>query len=77
MLKCRDISELATDYQEGALAPGRRVAMRFHLMFCRMCRAYLDQLDKTRRLLAGQALDPPPPELEERLLAARRPSPGE
>lgn len=77
MLKCRDISELATDYAEGALPPGRRFAMRFHLAFCRMCRAYMDQLEKTRRLLAGQALAGPPPEVEDRLVATLRTTSGD
>jgi anti-sigma factor RsiW len=77
VLKCRDVSELATDYAEGALPPGRRFAVRFHLAFCRMCRAYLDQLEKTRRLLAGQALAAPPPEVEDRLLSSLRPAQGD
>jgi anti-sigma factor RsiW len=77
VLKCHDISELATDYAEGVLPPGRRFAMRFHLAFCRMCRAYIDQLEKTRRLLAGQALEGPPAEVEDRLVATLRPTPGD
>jgi anti-sigma factor RsiW len=77
MLKCRDISELATDYAEGALPLGRRLAVRFHLAFCRMCRAYIDQFEKTRRLLAGQALAAPPPEVENRLLSSLRPAHGD
>jgi anti-sigma factor RsiW len=76
VLKCRDVSELATDYMEGALPAHRRLAVRLHLMLCAMCRNYLDQLHKTRRLLADRPMPPPPPEVEERLLAAR-PRPGE
>ena len=72
MLKCRDISELATDFSEGALPPGRRLAMRFHLFICRMCRDYLDQLAKTRVLMSQRALAAPSAEAEERLLAGLR-----
>lgn len=70
MLKCRDVSELATDYMEDALSPRRRLAMRFHLMICSMCRAYMDQLSKTRQLLGRGRLPPPEPEREAALLAA-------
>ena len=57
VLKCRDIADLSTDYTEGTLPPGRRIAVGFHLLLCRMCRTYLDQLAKTRHLLAGRPLD--------------------
>ncbi len=57
VLKCRDIADLSTEYTEGTLPPGRRIAFGFHLLLCRMCRTYLDQLAKTRRLLAGRPLD--------------------
>jgi len=59
LLKCRDVSELVTDYTEGTLPPGRRLAVRLHLMFCSMCRNYLDQMNKTRALLTGRPLSPP------------------
>ena len=59
VLKCRDITELATDYTEGALPLRRRLAFGLHLAMCSMCRAYMDQLAKARRLLAGRGLDTP------------------
>jgi hypothetical protein len=68
VLKCRDVSELATDYMEAALPPRLWLGVRWHLVLCRMCRTYLDQLRKARRLLAGRALPPPPPPVEQRLL---------
>jgi hypothetical protein len=70
VLTCRDVSELATDYVEDALTPRQRLAMRVHLFLCRMCRTYLDQLAKTRRLLAGRAMSGPSAELEGQILAA-------
>jgi len=77
MLKCRDFSELASDYMEGDLAPRAWLAVRWHLMLCGMCRNYLDQLRKTTRLLHGGTLPPPDAAAEARLLAAvpRPPSP--
>jgi hypothetical protein len=70
VLTCRDVSELATDYVEGAMQPRERLAMRVHLFLCRMCRNYLDQLAKTRRLLVGRVMDGPSAELESQILAA-------
>ncbi len=74
VLKCRDVSELATEYDEGALGRRRTLAVRMHLLICRSCRNFLDQMSKTRGLLRSRPLDPPPPEVEARILD-RRPSP--
>jgi predicted anti-sigma-YlaC factor YlaD len=49
--------------------------VRLHLAMCSMCRAYYDQLAKTRRFLRGRGLDAPDPHIEARLLASR-PPPG-
>jgi hypothetical protein len=70
MLSCRDATELATDYIEKTLPPRSWLAMKFHLLICSMCRAYLDQLRKTTRLLGRGSLPPPPPEVEAELVAA-------
>ncbi len=72
MLTCRDVTDHATDFLDGALPLRMSMAVRLHLSICRMCRAYLDQLRKTAALLRGQGLSPPSPEIEARLLAARR-----
>lgn len=72
VLSCRDVSELATDYEEGVLTSREQLSMRVHLFLCRMCRTYLDQLRKTRGLLAGRGIDGPTPELEDKILAALR-----
>ncbi len=71
MLKCRDVSELATDYMERALPVRPWLGVRFHLLLCGMCRAYIDQLRKTAALLHGRAMPPPPPEVEANLASAR------
>lgn len=71
MLKCRDVSEMETDYAEGALPAGRKMALRLHLLLCGMCRAYFDQMAKTRRFLGGRPLAAPPAEVEDRILAGR------
>ncbi len=51
MLSCRELSETATDCLEGKLALRQRVAVKMHLLMCKHCRAYVDQLAKTVALL--------------------------
>jgi hypothetical protein len=75
VLKCREMTELSTDYLEGALPWPAWLAARWHLLLCRACRAYYDQLDKTIRLLRGQELPGPSSRVEADLVAAR-PAPG-
>ncbi len=79
MLKCNAVTELVTDYAEGALPFGTRLGVRFHLILCAMCRNYVDQVEKTRRLLRGRAMQPPHAEMEDRILAtlAGRDQPAE
>jgi anti-sigma factor RsiW len=69
MLRCRDVTERASDLLDGSLPLRARLALRFHLAICSMCRTYLDQLRKTRALLARGRLDPPDRETEEALIA--------
>jgi predicted anti-sigma-YlaC factor YlaD len=70
VFKCRDVPELATDYVEGALNRRTRLAMRLHLLICRMCRAYMGQLARTQRLLGRQTMPPPAHDVEEKLVSA-------
>jgi predicted anti-sigma-YlaC factor YlaD len=65
------VSELATDYMEDALNWRGRISVRWHLRLCGMCRAHLDQLAKTQRLLGRGVLAAPAADVEERLAAAR------
>lgn len=62
MLTCRELTEQATDYLEGDLPLTRRVAVRTHLMLCRMCRNHLGQLRRTVALLGETKLPAPPEE---------------
>jgi predicted anti-sigma-YlaC factor YlaD len=70
VLKCVEAAELATDYMERELPLRAWLAMRLHLALCGMCRAYLDQLRKTKRLLGVVSPPAAPPEVETRLIAA-------
>lgn len=57
MLTCKELSEKATDYLESALSPAQLAGVKLHLLMCKHCRAYVDQLAKTVTLLkeAGES----------------------
>ena len=69
MVMCRDVSAMATDYMEGALGWRKRLAIRLHLAVCDGCRASMQQLRRTIRLVGELPAQPPPPETEARVLA--------
>ncbi len=74
MLSCREITELATAYAEGALSFADRWRFRVHLAMCGTCRRYVKQLELTKAVL-GRVPQPPPepsPETREALLKAFR-----
>jgi len=59
---CREMSELVTDYLDGAVPRRARVGIWLHLFQCEACRRYFDQVRRTVRLLASG----PPASLEPR-----------
>jgi anti-sigma factor RsiW len=71
-MTCRELVELVTDYLEERLPPAERARFDAHLEVCEGCRAYLDQMRATVRLLGRLPEDTLPPELEERLMRAFR-----
>jgi anti-sigma factor RsiW len=69
VLRCRDVPERASDLLDGSLPLRTRLALRLHLAMCSMCRAYMDQMRKTRALLARHPLDPPDRATEDAMIA--------
>lgn len=69
MPTCRDMSELVTDYVEGALPSRVWVSARWHLVLCGACRAYFAQMRETVGLLARLPQPSPPPGVEDRVIA--------
>lgn len=49
MAQCKDIAEEATQYIDGDLPLRRRISLYFHLVVCKCCRVYLDQMRDTIR----------------------------
>ena len=62
------MSELVTDYLDRALPWPLRMKARVHLLMCRACRRYYDQMRRTVRLLAGAPRHAPPAEVEQQVL---------
>lgn len=51
MLSCREVTEMANAYLDRELSWSTRAQFRLHLMMCKHCRRYVDQLAKTVTLL--------------------------
>ncbi|WDR02851.1 zf-HC2 domain-containing protein [Devosia algicola] len=75
MLTCREIGERASDYLDNDMNWRNRVSVRLHLMMCKHCRAYVDQLAKTVQLLRNGIFtgDASEPDAELIALLATRP----
>ena len=50
-LDCREATAFRSALQDGELNWGDRWALRAHMLVCRTCRRYRDQLHKLRRIL--------------------------
>jgi anti-sigma factor RsiW len=69
-LSCQELVELVTDYLEGALTPDDRARFEAHVRGCDGCRAYLEQMQETIRLLGRLPRETITAEAGRRLLAA-------
>ena len=60
---CREFSELATDYLEGAMPDETLELVEEHLAMCDWCRDYLHQIEATARAVGAEpeATEPGPP----------------
>jgi predicted anti-sigma-YlaC factor YlaD len=71
-LTCSEIVELVTGYLEGALSKSDRVAFERHLVWCGMCRDYLDQVRTAITLTGTAEVEEPPSPMREWLVEAFR-----
>jgi anti-sigma factor (TIGR02949 family) len=69
-LSCQDLTEIITDYLEGAMPRPDAARLEEHLRECGGCRTYLDQMRRTIQLTGRVPQDPIPAELRARLLEA-------
>lgn len=71
MLSCREVTERASRYLDRELSWRERLQMRLHLMMCRYCTRFVDQLKATMELLRKVRLNASP-DGADRLLEAMR-----
>lgn len=71
-LSCQELTELVTDYLEGALDPAEQARFEEHLEECGNCELYLEQIRATIRLTGSLGPEAISPEAEEALLHAFR-----
>ena len=71
-LTCQELVELVTEYLEETLTPAERARFDDHLAMCDGCRAYIEQLRDTRRLVGTLTEDHLSPRARNDLLAAFR-----
>ena len=71
-MTCQELVELLTEYLEGSLAADDHERFEDHLMTCRYCETYLDQMQTTIELLGSLSEEHLPPAARDQLLAAFR-----
>jgi anti-sigma factor RsiW len=69
-MNCQALVELVTAYLEGQLAPQDRERFEAHAESCPGCRAYIEQMRQTVRLIGKLHEDTLPPPMRDRLLTA-------
>jgi hypothetical protein len=71
-LRCHQVVELITDYLEGALDEADRTRFEMHIMVCRGCENYLEQMRRTADVVGDAPTEEPDPEQMDELLEAFR-----
>ncbi len=56
---CREFVEVLTDYLEGVLEPSQRADVERHIVICRGCSNYVEQMRSTIDLLGRIAAEAP------------------
>ena len=72
MLTCRQLAMNASRYLDSDLPWRDRIGIRVHLMMCRHCGRYVDQLARTVSMLRATAEQAPGPGTDDRVIAAVR-----
>ncbi len=69
---CRELTQVLTDYLEGAMAPRDRAQLESHLEECEGCANYLSQMRETVHAVRGLRAREAVPTVPADLLAAFR-----
>jgi anti-sigma factor RsiW len=71
-ISCRELVELVTEYLEDQLPPDERARFEMHLVYCRGCAVYVDQMRETLRVTGGLREESLSPGARDALLDAFR-----
>jgi anti-sigma factor RsiW len=69
---CKQVTDLVTDYVEGALPAAERLAFEQHVAVCPPCRAYFAQMRGVVRVAGALREDDLPEDVRESLVNAFR-----
>ena len=72
MITCREVTERTNDFLDGELGFWAAMEVRFHLLVCKYCRGFVNQMQSVVGLVRERGSTPPPIETERELLAALR-----
>lgn len=72
MPTCREVTERTNDFIDGELSFIAALEVRFHLLACKYCRSFVNQMRTVVNLVHEREDIPPSAENEEELLAALR-----
>jgi hypothetical protein len=67
VLNCREVTEKASDFHGGGLGWRDLLQLRLHVLMCRHCSRYLDQLGSVIRLIRSIPRNQPASEVEAEL----------
>ena len=71
-LRCHEIVELVTEYLEGSLDEATRTRFELHVITCRGCENYVEQMRLTSEAVGETHVEEPAPEQLAELLDAFR-----
>ena len=71
-ISCRELVELVTEYLEDHMPPADRARFEMHLVYCRGCAVYVDQMRETLRVMGQLSEESLDPEARDALLTAFR-----
>ena len=58
MLKCKEISEQASEIADGNIKGMHKLKVNMHLMMCGHCRSFVNKIKLTKKMLSQMTLSP-------------------
>jgi len=68
MMTCKEVAERSSDYLDGRFSMWERVHFRMHLMMCKVCPKFLEQMKAAILAARNITIDPAPASVEKAAL---------